>query len=319
MALFFFTITLFISGLSWAQETASIPHEPTPAMMVSPKESDKPGETARLLDGTHSLVSSRLSGLANRVDSFFGDKRADDELNRSSIRLAYSYQLRMEQLPVKDFQFRFNLRLPHLEEKFKYSVKKNEADKSSPADSQNPTPLLPPKVVEEEKEPWRFRADTGINVGYPPVVFTRGRIRKNWHLPIFIQRFTGEMGWFSNQGFIQDTSLFHDYDLDDEVLFRISNEQSWTINRKNFVTSHGPSIIHKITDDDAISYNLRVQSKVDHIWYVTNYSASVSYRRNLRDQWLYGELTPALDFPRYRDFRRSPSIMFKLETLFGPR
>ncbi len=267
----------------------------------------------KLLDGTQEQVASRLVGLADNVDSFFGEKRADDELNRSRIRLSYAYTIFKEKKPVDDYAVRVNIRFPKMEQKVKDFFLGEETEK----EKTNAEARALRK--QKEKNPWIFRTDAGMNVSYPPIFFTRARLRKNWDLPIFIQRFTEELAWVSDQGVIQTTTLFHDYDFTDDLLFRIVNEQEWYIEPKDFSTSHGPSFIHKITDDDGISYGMRVRSVIEGPWFVSGYSVGIRYRRNLRNQWLYGEIGPSLDFPKTESFRRVPSIQFKLESLFGER
>lgn len=270
-------------------------------------------EIPKLLDGTQEEVVSRLTGLANNVDSFFGDKRADDELNRSRIRLSYAYTIYAEKKPIDDYAVRINLRFPQLESKVKEFFLGADKEK-------DPTSAeAKARRKKEEKNPWIFRTDAGVNVSYPPIFFTRARLRKNWDLPIFIQRFTEELAWVSDQGVIQTTTLFHDHDLSDNLLFRIVNEQEWYVEPKDFTTSHGPSLIHKITDDDGISYSFRVRSIVDGPWYMNGYGFGVRYRRNLRNQWLYGEIGPSLDFPKSESFRRVPSVQLRIESLFGQR
>lgn len=271
-----------------------------------------------LIDKTRSLISTRLVRLANNLDSFFGDQRADDELNRSSLRVSYDYRVRMEKTPVDDTQVRFNLRLPNLEKLFRFSVQKNEPkelDREKPRDADEAARIVVP--TSPEPEPWRFRSDVGLNVSYPPVLFARSRLRKNWLFPWVIQRLSEEVGYFTDRGWIQNTTLFHDQALSKTLLLRFVNQQDWAITDKVLQTTHGPSLLKTISDDDAVSLNLRMNSVVEDTWHVNNYGVSVSYRRNLRDQWLFGEIIPAVDFPKAEAFRRAPSILLRLETLFA--
>jgi hypothetical protein len=271
-----------------------------------------------MIDSTRNTITSNLIGLANRLDSFFGEQRADDELNRSSIRVSYDYRLRMEKKPLSDTQVRFNLRLPNLEKMFRFSVRKNETQENDSTPKENLSQQKREDSEEKkEKEPWRFRSDVGLNVAYPPIVFARSRLRKNWRWTWLVQRFAVELAWFSDQGAIQDITLFHDHAMADDLLFRFTNQQIWRFNDELFSTSHGPSLIKDITDNDALSYNFRVSTRVRDAWFVDNYSVGVAYRRNVKGQWLFAEVGPTLDFPKRESFRRAPSILFRLETLFA--
>lgn len=272
-----------------------------------------------LLDRTRSLISGRLIKLANNLDSFFGEQRADDELNRSSMRVSYDYRLRQEKTPTDDTQVRFNLRLPNLEKLFRFSIEKNEPTELE-RDQRPPgaTDVAPAEApAETPVDPWRFRSDVGLNVSYPPVVFARSRLRKNWIFPWFIQRFSEEFGYFTDRGWVQNTTVFHDQALTKSLLLRFVNQQDWAISDKVFRTAHGPSLLTDVSEDDAVSLNLRMTSVVEDYWYVNNYNVSVAYRRNLRDQWLFGEIVPGVDFPKSEAFRRAPSILLRIETLFA--
>jgi hypothetical protein len=149
-------------------------------------------------------------------------------------------------------------------------------------------------------------------------VFGRARLRKNWNWPWIIQRFTQELTWSSELGWIQTTALFHDKQLSKISLLRFTNEQNWQISEKTFSTTHGPSILQNLTENDALSFNLSVQTTViESIWANSNYQVGVFYRRNLKDFWLFAEIGPAIDFSRAERFRRAPSILFRLETFFS--
>jgi hypothetical protein len=278
-------------------------------------------EERDVLTRSHDLISLRLVRLADQLDSFFGETRADDEINKSSIRINHGYTLRMEKDPLQETNFRINLRLKNLENLFKFSVEKNEKAPLEPTLPTQPNePRSPPlrSVEDIEAEPWRFRMDAGLNASIPPNVFARSRLRKNWNWPWVIQRFTEELTWSSELGWIQTTTLFHDKQLSPISLLRFTNEQNWQISEKRFQTSHGPTILQNLTEHDALSYSLRVQTTViDSVWANSNYQVGLFYRRNLKDFWLFGEIGPAIDFPRMERFRRAPSILFRIETFFS--
>lgn len=303
--IFSFAFALSCLNPSYGQEEFMGPTEP--------KERD-------LLTRSRDLISFRLVRLADRFDSFFGETRADDEINKSSIRISHARILRMEKGPLEETNVRINLRLKNLENIFRFNVSVQSKDsKKTETVPETETPALATRSVEDiQKEPWRFRMDAGLNASIPPNVFARARLRKNWNSPVVIQRFAQELTWSSQQGWLQTTTLFHDKQLSKISLLRFTNEQNWQITEKSFSTSHGPSVLQTLTDDDALSYNLRLQTTVlDSVWANSNYQIGIFYRRNLKDFWLFGEIGPAIDFPRLERFRRAPSILFRLETFFS--
>ena len=76
-----------------------------------------------LLSRSHELISFRLVRLADQLDSFFGETRADDEINQSSIRIIHGRTLRMEKGPLEETNIRINLRLKNLEKLLKFNMK----------------------------------------------------------------------------------------------------------------------------------------------------------------------------------------------------
>ena len=243
----------------------------SPVMAVE-EEAVVPNEG--LAGEAHEQITSKIKQLANTLDSVFADKRADDELNRSTMRLTYSYTVREDSLPDPDTQFRFNLRLPTLQNMFRYQ-KDLEADK----EKEKKKSEVSKKKVPEEKDPWFSRFDAGINVSYPPVVFTRYRLRKNWSYDNLIPRFVYELGWFSNLGVIQTTGMNVDRKISENQLFRFINETTWNMTHHKFTTSHGPSLLFSLADHCALSYSMRASSLVDEgTWYFNNYNMNITYQ-----------------------------------------
>lgn len=274
-----------------------------------PEESSIP-----IFDSAQQLFGGGVSTVANRLDLFFADQRADDELARSRIRIRQRVEFRERAVLKKETQIRFNLRLPKLEEKFRFdSESKEKKAGASKIKSREMTALS----TNELNKKWQFKADIGINVSVPPKIAARARVRKNFQTGDVIHRFVEEWGWFSDRDWEENTTLDSDLPLNEEMLLRFTNASDWKVTRKDFRTAHGPNIRQRLSDDDAISYGLGLSTIVDESWYVDNYRIAFTYRRNLYHQWMYLDVTPGLDFPKFWSFRRTPFIFFQLEALFG--
>jgi len=270
-----------------------------------------------ILETTQQLLGGQVNTVANRLDLFFADQRADDELARSRIRIRQRYEIRERALMLKETQFRLNIRLPKLEDKFKFEV--TEAEKAEKERKKAKTKAEELKAISENalNKKWQFKADIGVNASIPPKVAARARLRKNWETGDVIHRFVEEWGWFSDRDWEENTSVDSDLPLEEETLLRFSNTTDWKVTRKAYRTSHGPSIRHRLGDDDAISFGMGLGTVVEDSWYVANYRISLTYRRNLYHQWIYMDITPGLDFPKVWSFRRTPFIALQLEALFG--
>lgn len=287
--------------------------------LASPAEEPEPADAYEILDQAQNVVGTKINSLANNLDSFFATERADDELGRSRLRLRYRYFTRERTSGEDDVDYRINLKLPRLQEKFKFEYySKDEKNKNGPQ------PVAEREAIEkvklnEVKKSWTFNADAGVNVSVPPRIVARARLRRNFEAGSFIHRFSEELVYITDErGLTQETQLQSDMRLNQTQLFRFINRAQWRILRKNFATFHGPTILHTLSEDDAFSYNfIMTNFIVDGVYFVNSYTASVNYRRNLYKNWVYLDIIPGIDFPKQWSFRRTPFAIFQLEVLFG--
>lgn len=268
-----------------------------------------------ILDTAQELLGDKVNLVANRLDLFFANQRADDELGRSLIRLRTDYSIRERALPRRDTQFRFNLKLPSLEERFKLSYFEKKKDETPQERADREAKIIKKSKLDTD---WIFRTDAGLNVSLRPGIFTRARLRKSVYTGTLIHRFVQEIAWYSTRGFIEQTTLFTDQSINENLLFRFNNTVDWEIIQKKFNTFHGPSLIQKLSDNDAISWNLGLSTvRTNGVFYVTNYTAALNYRRNIYKNWFFFNFVPGIDFPKEWSFRRTPFAVVQLELLFG--
>lgn len=279
------------------------------------EEAEKKERAIPLLDSAQDLFGNKINALANRLDSFFANERADDELGRSLIRVQSRYEIRERASGDLNNRYRFNLRLPSLEEKFKLMYK-NEKDKNKEITEKEAEKT---KKRNKVRTGWLFNADAGLVVSIPPRITTRARLRKSFETGTVIHRFVEEVTYVTDEsGLEEETSLTTDHTINDKLLFRFINSKRWRVLQKNFTTAHGPSVLHQLSEDDAFNYSFIMSSVVnDGIWFVNNYRLAINYRRNLYKNWLYMDLIPGIDFPKTWSFRRTPFAILQIEAIFG--
>lgn len=284
--------------------------------MSSPAEEPE-DHTIPILESTQELLGLNINRVANRIDLFFADQRADDELARSLIRLRRRYEVRENNMMTDETQFRFNIRLPSLQEKFRFQFQNRKKDQKPKAVRKGDTIIIPPDPNKLNTD-WQFRSDIGVNASIPPQIFSRGRLRKNWQTWQVIHRLSNEIAWYSDRNWEEISTLDSDLPLAENLLLRFRNLVDWKMSLENFSTSHGPSILQRLSDNDALSYGPSLSTLIqNNVWFLSNYRISMTYRRNLYKQWLFADVTPGLDFPKLEGFRRSPFILLQLEALFG--
>lgn len=282
----------------------------------SPAEESK-DRSIPILDSAHSIFGG-FNHIANDFDSFFATERADDELGRSKFRVRRNYTFQDRAKPIEKTQIRFNIRLPSLEKKFRKMVEsKKEKKNETPAEKEKRIQTLVDKDKLDTR--WLPRGDVGVNTSIHPSITVRGRLRKSSQTGTLIHRFVQEGTWISTvDGFRQITTLDTDQTINDDFLFRFGNRVDWRISQKNFVTTHGPNIFQRLSDDEAIAYSTGINTTVENsVPFMSNIYVSSGYRRNVYRNFLYFDTSIGLNFPKSYSFRRTPFIYFQLEVLFG--
>lgn len=276
-----------------------------------PEESNVP-----ILESIQGLLGGQFNYVANRMDAFFATERADDEFGRSRIRLRGQFFVRERAVSQLKTQYRLNLKLPHLEQKFKYEFDKEKENETGKGKTSEPSVVI--KKPDEVKT-WIFNADMGVSVAVPPKLVTRARARRNIVTGSYTHRFVEQLTYITDaSGLVEETGFNTDHPYTDRFLFRFVNTKQWQVLQKEFRTNHGPTWLHAITDDDAFNYSFTMQTVIDNsVWYTDNYRLAVNYRRNVYKQWFYFDVIPGLDFPKVWSFRRTPFITFQIELLFG--
>lgn len=286
------------------------------SVLASPAEEPKEFRIP-ILDTAEGFFESEANSVANRLDSFFADQRADDELGRSVVRLRTQYTIRERAIGDFRYQTRFNILLPKIQEKLKRDFFKQKTKKKK-AGVLTRGYYYPSYGEEELNTKWQFHSDAGVNVSLTPRVFTRGRIRKNFRAGKIINRFVEELGWYSDDQWLNVISLTSDKKNSENILFRFVNEIRWEVTHHRGTSSHGPSILQQVSDEEALSYNMRGYNQADgNTIFFSNFQLSTTYRRDIYRSIFYFDVTPGLDFPKNWSFRRNPFILFQLEFLLG--
>ncbi len=294
----------------------------TPLLLCASPAEERVDKRISFLEKAQELFEARANFAANRLDSFFATERADDEFGRSRIRIRSQYLLRERAASDLNNQYRINLKLPHLEDKFKYEYYKDkEREKKHRPQQEEILSAQEREILKHNrlKENWLFNTDIGVGVAIPPRLTTRARVRRNFEAGRFIHRFVEQLTYVTDQsGLVEETFLDSDTIIAPDLLFRFVNYKRWKVLEKELFTNHGPTLLHRVTENDAFNYSATLQNVYeDGTMFLNNYRLAVNYRRNLYDQWIYLDVIPGIDFPKIWSFRRTPFLTFQLEVLFG--
>jgi hypothetical protein len=305
----------------------SAPEEPPPEIFHPPVQSN---DAAEILypDQLGEQVSEAVVGLANRLDSFFGEERADDEKNGSTLRIIPSHTFYDHRKEVRELGINVNLKLRNLEKKarkLEAAVKEEllqtaetltGKDSSAPGSEGKPPENKVKKYNDEEE--WHYNFESRLAAR--PAIYYSGkvRVRRNYQQEFFLHHFSISAGWDTDDRWTQKYSLNSDHALNEILLLRVVNDANWYMTRKSFQTVHGPSLIQTINAYNSISYNFRLTftnegSDFHHI--ETAYS--INYRHGTPSKRIFIDVIPAYTYPRFDHYRENKSLELKLEYFFG--
>jgi len=283
-----------------------------------------------LIDNIHGKLSTGVVRLSNRIDRFFGSKRAEDQANGSQIKLTYITSISKEGDIDHEGLIKFRLKLPHLEnllklsfskEPTKESKKEEVVPKEAAAEGENKqapkTQSKITKAILSEPSKWSLNFNTGVKVEIPPQFFANLRLRRSVYFGKWEFRFSQEFFWFSRDGFGETTTIDLDRPISSSVLFRLRNSATWMDETDEFQTEHGPSVFWQISKRRAVSFNARATGKSRPSLYIEKYSTNISYRQLLHNRWFYLETGPTMEFPKSNNWKGVFSYFIKFEALIG--
>lgn len=267
-------------------------------------------------------MTSRVFTLSNRLDSFFGTTRADDEANLSTLRLVHSNYFSETGKESNDFQARLNLRLKNVEDfglRIQESILNFFEPKALKDEPRAPgAPLTGINKARQELVKWNVNWENRVGLTRTIDLYSILRARRNFDGDFFIHHFYQEIGWSNHDEWQAVTSLSSDKAINTTLLFRFVNELRWAMTAQKFTTAHGPSLLQSLDENNSISYDSRfVSSEEDHNWYGDGISAGVNFRRQFQNKWLFLDISPQMNFARATNFHRDLNITIRLEAAMG--
>lgn len=300
-------------GLAKAKPKAkkkTVPIELHPAPLTPPAEESIFSKA--YIEETQKNVSTRVLRLADQIDSFFGDKRADDKNNTSTLRVSQRYYVKDGMTGAEDISATLNLYLPNLE-----SIRDNLEKKLTPEEKKDEEDGVDEGAPKEEN-PWTLNQESGVVVANPINYFARLRLRRDFLADKFIHSFYEQVGWSKRNEWEEQTSLTSDYAINRELLFRFINQKDWAMTNNLLGTTHGPSLLQQISDTDAISYDFRFNTLFEgDALYGNRVSLSSLYRTQTSIKWIFLELNPEIAWERETHFHVQYNFYLRIELVFG--
>jgi len=319
--LILFLIVPFFRLEAFQSDDPSTDQEPKPNVItkIAPK-----------VDKTQDQISKQVTSTALWLDSFFKDEAYEAEINTTYLRItADAFQ---ESGESTEFNFSPSLKLvlPYLEKKVHLEI---TSSANEDLDVYDEKPALENRQLDEvQKSPtaatirYFIEAKDKFNLSLAagayvddnkPQMHIGPRSRMTFDYQLLKITFIEWLRWLTNYGLESETRIDLDYKVPGPVMFRTRLEGDWSDDEDEFENSVGFLLYHPLSERRMMVYEWEnlFTNKPGYRLEETNFM--VKYRQRIWRDWLFAEVAPQLSFPRDRDFRRTPGILFRIELYFG--
>ncbi|PIP37433.1 MAG: hypothetical protein COX19_16735 [Desulfobacterales bacterium CG23_combo_of_CG06-09_8_20_14_all_51_8] len=267
-------------------------------------------------------ASTGMLDAADRVDSFFGDERLDDENRYTRLRLGMGLGWHKNDGASLLTEVRLRLSLPQLKNRFQIvvddSFEADEPDKGSviaeAAKDSEPDAAL--RYILKHDERRRLTSDLGVRLSSPSQVFGRLRGRIILPFPIWELRLSQSAAWFTDDGVTETSELRWSRLLWTDWLFRAISRVTWEENNNGVTPAQSFSLFRELTTHRGYRLGASGEWPETPHAHEAKYTTEFTYRQLLHSRWLFLEITPGLEFPQQRDYECTPYINFKIEIVF---
>ncbi|THB79663.1 MAG: hypothetical protein D6B25_00785 [Desulfobulbaceae bacterium] len=307
-------ITLLVSPLH-AQEAGT--PEPSNDIPLIDKEQEAK------LDQGQKMVSERLMGAAQWIDSFFEDGRSISEENTTRATL----KLELEYTKHDDFEFKprvnIRLKLPHLEDRANLLIQGSD-DNDFDVDGDPTTPsnqdtdrgqleaALQYFIYDSVAQNFSTQFGGSYNYLYAGL---RYRYLTTWDKWSF--RLTDRIRWYTDDGFENKLAIDLERKLTDKILFRAVTNVTWAEDEDGVPHSELFRVYHVLNEEQAILYEAGLFLDTEPEYEVTDVSFKVRFRQRFYRDWLVMEITPQVNFPEDHEYEANPGILLRFEASFG--
>ena len=282
------------------------------------------------LDKPRDYLSERFVSLSTRVDRFFGDERVFQESRSSYLR--FYGDLVFKKSGSSDFnpQLQAKLVLPALEKRLHILLESDTDVTGQVPTASVPTPSGKPQVnvpndfraavqVQVTDTPhWNINTDAGIRfhgLTLPPFVRVRASRVQTVHQWQF--RFTEAVYWYEQSGMGVSTQFDADYKFNEQYLGRSRTQAIWSDHDQRFDFEQSFLLFHPIDENHALSYGASVYGQSQPNSHVTDYAISATWRTRIHREWLFFDVQPGLSWPETESFHITPTILLRVEAVFG--
>jgi hypothetical protein len=321
MVLRFLIKPAFVSLLIWP--LAGVAQNDNPFYSEEPSYFD-------WLDKPRDYISERFVTLSTQVDRYFANERVFQESRTSYLRFYGDLVLGKSGTSNFNPQLQAKLVLPALEKRLHILLESNTDVTGQLPTASVPTQSGTPKVnapsdfraavqVQVTDTPhWNINTDAGLRfhgLSLPP--FVRARASRVQNVNDWQFRLTEAAYWYEQSGMGESTQYDADYRFSDHYLGRSQTQAFWSDHDQQFTFEQDFTLFNPIDDSHALSYGASIYGESQPNSHVSDYAISVTWRTRIHREWLFFNVQPGLSWPESDSFHVTPTILLRVEAIFG--
>lgn len=251
--------------------------------------------------------------------------------NESYLRIGFATESEYSNLAQFEPEARFRLDIPTVEEKMRVVIESESEELIPLSERQRSRQLTEDersdtqatgalRFLSEVGDAIDLSNDLGVRLRLPADAFVRTSARKRWAVDdnwslILDQR----IYYFHQDGWGERTWLGVGRNLGNGWGFLSASELEWVHRERKFEFAQTLNFSRRLNNRSTIDPRLGILGDSESGWRQTNVFADVTYRYRLYHDWLYGEIIPAMEFPREHGFKDRASVVLRIEMFFSGR
>lgn len=273
--------------------------------------------------------SGRVQALGEWADrTLSGSSQALPD-NESYLRVGFATESEYGDPAQFEPEARFRLDIPTVEEKLRLVIE-SESDELIPLSERRRNRQLTEDERSDTEATGAFRYlssvgdainlsnDVGVRLRLPADAFWRATAEKQWqpgqtwNLAVK-QRvyYFHQEGWGSRSWFGAGRDIGNGWNM------LLSSELEWVHDERKFELSQTTNFYKRLNNRSTLNPRVGILGESQPGWRQSSVFADVTYRYRLHSDWLFGEVIPALEFPRDEGFRDRGSLILRIELYFS--
>ncbi|MDI9244958.1 hypothetical protein [Marinobacter sp. CHS3-4] len=249
--------------------------------------------------------------------------------NESYIRVGFATESEYGDPAQFEPEARFRLDVPTVERKLRLVVE-SESDELIPlaerrrdrqlteterSDTQATGAL---RFISNVGDAINLNNDIGVRLRLPADAFWRATARKRWQTASpWTLAVKQRIYYFHQDGWGARSWFGASRDLGKNWQGLLASEIEWLHSERKFEFSQVLNTYKRLNNRATINPRVGILGESQPNWRHTSVFADMTYRYRLHSDWLFGEIIPALEFPREESFKDRASLILRIELFFS--